>query len=1570
MSKRHLRNRKCRFYFSTPSTLFPTKPVYHLLTDIFKQHFFIVSIIKHDIFNKLFKYFITLRAVNLYSKHMTHKISKLCFLTCLLLLGMSSPVSAQLSANQEYYILNDYYNKVLGTSEDGTIPRLSSINSNSNADSYIFIAETSDTPGYVKLKHKSSGKYLASSTNNTWSVLFQDQGNDDAYLWALDIQFGGSIINKRSPDRQLGCDWTKDAYVGVYYDKNYNSLTRFSVFPALAEGYDASLRASRTAKFTNSYGNTEQDIFSLTSPISLNEAIDLHLISGNAPIDGGSIDLSHEQAWIIFENVRPSNVLNNYLKYIMVKGQPASDGVNVRVALYLDGTAVIPCQPQNMPFTGYSDESYNGTSMPLGNGNHADLKENNNLMKSFKLQRGYMATVSSGINGTGYSRVYVADHQDILIPSLPEALSQRVSSVHIKNWQYVSKKGWCSTNNNAAIANECNKMETSWFYTWSADRSSTYDTEYIPIRQHLYWPSLSEITGKSNSTAVLGFNEPEHSEQHTSDKCSCGGTISASKACAETPALQQTGMRIGSPAPTDFNWLYDYVNLCNKQEYRCDFVAIHCYWGPNEANGAQAWYNRLKEIYDKTKRPIWITEWGYGASWTTESWPSGYGEKLEKNRQAIFDIVNMLENCPFVERYAFYNWDSYFRACINPDDGWVTPAGEVYRDTKSTFAYNAENQFIPLWKKPEPCTPQLSIELGKENGAASFKITNPNGDLTATITIQIAQNDSWKDLYTITDRSEFDNTELTYDIATKGEDWTGQQFRVIIKTLDGQTVTSETASASYIANPNIITNNKEEVPGWTCRRSAANGYTQGTGNTYFEVWSPDANHMNFDYFQEINGLPNGVYELSAACFNSTNGVSNATVNGHVGLYAIANGLEYFAPVTADHEMDETKRLSIPQIVVRNGKARIGIKNIGTMTARWAGADNFELKYVGSENDILESGYEAFENELIQEIYSRYQSLFVYSDENNADATQLLINPDCLRKDNYGWTANNLRTLTGQAWDGNNENAYWDYYADSNLSSSIEQRLTYVPEGTYSISTLMRGSTNVKLTLTVTVNNKNGTQTYQKELQGQGDQTIGSSAYLRGWQKAEIPYISVKQGDLVVIKAQAQGDDASGWWSIDHFTVNWQSNNMSKQLETCLAQVKALDLTTNVGTQAFQIPASLANELTTLINEAENMLTGPISDEKAKDMISRLNLAFENFKNAELNEPKGSEVFNLIMSEIDYIHSGKAVTFIANDRTDQGLYNVQYKAEPNINYAQNLIFTKANEGNLYIISTFDLDGAQRYLCTGSIYGGNEFQIRTTLKADDALIFKIIPTRTEGTYNILNTMANQFIGCQDYNINQPAGVFTTSDNHNLKLVKSENPQITLQMNELRWATLMLPFNANIPEKLKVYDCHSMADNQTLDLIEVNEIKANRPYIVSAPTNFCHTFTGFGTALQDTYVNGWLTGTFRPVIAMPGSYILNQTATDEATFCLVTKEDQQQTIAPYHAYINLPADETDFQVLFLPGHNTTNLSNTITDTPKVDVYNISGIKIRHQVEKAHALKGLPKGIYMISGQKYIIK
>ena len=66
--------------------------------------------------------------------------------------------------------------------------------------------------------------------------------------------------------------------------------------------------------------------------------------------------------------------------------------------------------------------------------------------------------------------------------------------------------------------------------------------------------------------------------------------------------------------------------------YRCDFVVIHAYWGTNEAANAQAWYNRLKAIYDATKRPIWITEWNNGASWTTESWPSNYGDRLEKTK--------------------------------------------------------------------------------------------------------------------------------------------------------------------------------------------------------------------------------------------------------------------------------------------------------------------------------------------------------------------------------------------------------------------------------------------------------------------------------------------------------------------------------------------------------------------------------------------------------------------------------------------------------------------------------------------------------------------------------------------------------------------------------------------------------------------------------------------------------------------------------------------------------------------------------------------------------------------------
>lgn len=1042
---------------------------------------------------------------------------------------------------KEYYIISDYYEKALGASEDGSAPRLSAYGK--NADGYVFVAEKSDTEGYYFLKQKSTGKYLAASSSSAWTVLFQDTKKvDDTYLWRFDVMFGGNIVNKKSSSKCLGCDWTKEDYVSVYYDKSASSLSRFSVIPVSEGRIEASLKVAETEKYVNKYGNNQRDIYSLSTDMELSGEIDLHLVSKTKPIDGGSINITSDKAWVIFDEIRPSNVISTYLKYIKVNGVRAANGQNVRVAIYLDGAAVIPYASSLKPMQGYTQENFEGDEYTFGVGNSSNLGGKSNMIRSLKLRRGFMATLASGENGGGYSRVYVADHHDIEIPVLPEALNRRISSIHIKKWQYASKKGWCSTTSNNAINTECNKMEASWFYTWSADRNTTQDREYIPIWQHLYWPSISQISGKTESTAVLGFNEPEHAEQHTSSQCSCGGTIDPWKACTKTPDLQQTGMRIGSPAPTDEGWLYNYVGHCDDMSYRCDFVAVHCYWGTNEANGAQAWYNRLKAIYDKTKRPIWITEWGYGASWTTESWPSGYSEKLEKNRAGILEIVNMLESCPFVERYSFYNWDTYYRACINTDDGWVTPAGEVYRDTKSTFAYNADVQFTPIWWKPSAKAPEMKTDIDGDNGKLVITIKNGNGDLTDVLKVQRKSGDGeWQDFYVDTDRSKFDKTDLTYTFDLTDIDRENDSFRVVVTTIFGVTKESTSMTTQYIVNPNIETGTKDEVEGWTCKRSGENGFTKATGDTYFELWTANVAGAYFDYSQQIEGLPEGVYELSAVCFNSTNGVEGATVNGNVGLYAATDGIEYFSPVTTDGEIDYERKQTIEKIIVRNGKLLVGIKNIGPMSARWAGADNFDLKFIGSIEEIMHDEADEHIKSVEEEMQNRYQNLFLKVDENTSDASSLIINPRCEKSNTYGWTTENIEIKTGEAYDGVSTNAYWDKWKSSNLSSSMSQTIENLPAGEYTASALLRGSASVNIELKAVVTSKEGEKTYLRNFTGTGATSVEGSEYKNGWQKVETESFDIAWGDKVVLTATAKGGSSSGWWSADNFSLYWKEN---------------------------------------------------------------------------------------------------------------------------------------------------------------------------------------------------------------------------------------------------------------------------------------------------------------------------------------------------------------------------------------------------------------------------------------------
>lgn len=905
----------------------------------------------------------------------------------------------------------------------------------------------------------------------------------------------------------------------------------------IPEVVSASNAVSQGDPVTDKYGNNVRHaVFIQKQNLTLSTPVDFHIMNETDALLNSTIDLANDKAWVILDNTLPSDAIQNYLSSFTINGSKAINNYNVRVGVYLNGTLIMPYSSVVKPFTGFSNENYGGDISELKLGAN-ELGNTSNAFQSFTLKRGYMATVASGANGGGYSRVYVADHQDINIPILPQALNRRISSVHIKKWNYVSKKGWCSTTSNAAIATECKKMRATWFYTWSADRGSTSDTEYIPIKGHLYWPSTSQINGQINSTHVLSFNEPEHSEQHTSDKCSCGGVISAWTACTKTPDFQPSGMRIGSPAPTDASWLTEYIGHCNDMAYRCDFVVMHCYWGTNEAPNAASWYSQLKSIYDKTKRPIWITEWNNGASWTTESWPSGYGDKLEKNKNTIREILNVLDTCRFVERYSIYNWDSYYRAMINTDDGWVTPAGQVYRDNKSTFAYNADVQFVPVWWVPSLKTVSLKAKINSLDGKIVFTVSNDNGDMTDKLIIQRKKSDgTFENFYTENNRSTFDTNTNTYSFDLGGINPENDEFRLYITTTSGGETYSNTIGLGYLVNPNIITASKTTVEGWTCLKSAANGYTKATNDTYLEVWNSSPIGMYFDYYQDVTELAEGVYELSAACFNSTNGVAGSSVNGHVGLYAQADGIEYFAPVTNDSELNTQVRQTIAYIAVKHRKLRIGIKNIGEMSARWAGADEFKLKYIGTIEGVLTEGYDKFKENMQNISDERYLKLFVWNEEKTtADAGKVIINPDCLRNDTYGWAANNIDFSSGGAFDGISSNNYWNKWSSTDYTSEMYQDLSFLPEGSYSLNAMLRCSIGGKMKLYMIDNHSPDSTSAM--LTGTGITPPPNSAYPDGWNKITTEKIEIRRGEnlrigfITTMKNQ--------WWSADHFTLTYE-----------------------------------------------------------------------------------------------------------------------------------------------------------------------------------------------------------------------------------------------------------------------------------------------------------------------------------------------------------------------------------------------------------------------------------------------
>ena len=1042
----------------------------------------------------------------------------LLFLLMLLVVGTTR---AALTSGTEYFIWLNIYEKLLGSSSDGSSPALSAWGTNASTDSYVFVAEDCGKSGYVLLKQKSSGKYLAASGSNAWSIIFESsRSTDDRFCWSADEGTYVYLTNKKNTSAYMGIDGANkgSAYVSVYYDKPKGSHSQMTVIQATSGNYNTDRRAFESSEYTNAQGVREIDYIQLAGKnISRDDAIDIHLTANENPIIGTStVDLGSDRTWLVFDNILPSKVKSDFLKYVRINGSTARVNTNCRVEIFLNGAVVIP-----IPQTIFSAD---GSGLfTLGKGNHTDLGEQSNCMTSFTLRRGYMATLATGRNGSGYSRVYVADHADLEV-TLPAALSKRVTSVNIKPWPYLSKKGW----GNTAGSSGGPGLRATWFWAWNASYSSTTDMEYVPCRQHLYWPSVEEVNSHT-STAAISLNEPEHAEQHTSNKCSCGGKIYEWNAYLLTKDFRAGGGRVGSPQPTDFGYLTNYFKYVdqNDNETRCDFAVTHAYWyvSSRSASSYASWFvNECKSIYNNTKRPVWLTEMEISSSWNKNNkdnpdWLDGDWSyaNIAKYLQVL---LQKIDECPWIERYAIYGTDWYITYMYyeaNPSKG-LTPAGEVYRDHRATFAYNSAYIKEPVWWTPGVKKPSLSATYDSATKVLTFNIVNENGDTTDRLELERYNGSSWEIVTTFDNRQQLEDKSLSTTLPDFASSQ-GSRFRVKVYTLYGGTSTSDEMEIGGIKNSTIVANSKTDIPGWTCLRSANNGFTkEDSGDTYFEVWHPTAQGISFNYWQDITGLEDGIYRLTANVFQS------GAADGAVALYGQTTEQLWTAPVMTDGTITDSS-VSIESIAITDGKLRVGVRNIAPMKARWAGADNFVLTRIG---DVPSSNYEL--RELMDEYDNILMAVWPLNGEETRDASGMIINPQATGERKDGWTVQNVDISKGEAYDSDTSNPYFNYWSPNSYTSSMTQTISGLPSGQYTLSAILRGNSKVSMTLAASTSDDN----QQTNFTGTGTTATGSLPM--GWQKVTLPAVNMRKGDELTISLTATG---SSWWSADNFQLTYE-----------------------------------------------------------------------------------------------------------------------------------------------------------------------------------------------------------------------------------------------------------------------------------------------------------------------------------------------------------------------------------------------------------------------------------------------
>lgn len=437
-------------------------------------------------------------------------------------------------------------------------------------------------------------------------------------------------------------------------------------------------------------------------------------------------------SWVYIKQDNPQNLLAK-LGNIFVNDVAGTLDNNFRINQYYQNGSVV--RPLSNSFA--AAKIYSGTNLQ---GTSADVNEDiiysgasvpngmNNNIGSFKLKRGFMATMAVNDNGTGKSRVFIASESDLTVNTLDVALQGNVSFIRVVPWNWVTKKG----------TGFYYDLNAGWYYNWNLNGNPQPNTDYVPMAwgaSGTFPSALSQMIAKKKTTHVLGFNESDNCNDQSGQY---NNLCQPAVAVAYYENLMSLGVRLGSPAPREegpSGWLKDFNTIAKAKDVRFDFVAVHWYdWGSNPASTPNATpqeiFNRFKSylqnVYNIYKLPIWITEFNANPN-----------RPKSTNESFLSLAMPFLDTLSYVERYAFFQPSGHVADYFDAN-GNITSTGILYENNQSApsmpgatyvCANNLDGLNLP-YTSPAVNTTAFEAECGKYIGnqwVVSTDTTASNG---------------------------------------------------------------------------------------------------------------------------------------------------------------------------------------------------------------------------------------------------------------------------------------------------------------------------------------------------------------------------------------------------------------------------------------------------------------------------------------------------------------------------------------------------------------------------------------------------------------------------------------------------------------------------------------------------------------------------------------------------------------------------------------------------------------------------------------------------------------------------